>query len=61
MGRLFQGEFIEELLLEAKPKTFPQLGERAWKWTGKHGTLYTLDTGNGWHVVMNGKSATQFK
>jgi hypothetical protein len=55
VGRQFQEDFIDELLGYAKPEAFPELGERAWKWTGKHGILYTLDTGNGWHVVMKGQ------
>ena len=60
-GRQFQDDFICELLGNAKLNTFPKLGERAWKWAGKHGILYTLDTGNGWHVVMKGQTATHFK
>ena len=60
-GRQFQEDFICELLDNAKLNTFPKLGERAWKWIGKHGILYTLDAGNGWHVVMKGQTATQFK
>lgn len=54
VGRQFQEDFIGELLSDAKSETFPKLGERAWKWTGKHGILYTLDAGNGWHVVIKG-------
>lgn len=57
VGSQFQEDFIEELLGDAKPEAFPDLGERAWKWTGKKGTLYTLDSGNGWHVVLKGESA----
>jgi len=45
-------------LSDAKPMAFPKLGERAWKWTGKHGILYTLDTGNGWHILMKGQKVT---
>ena len=57
VGRQFQEDFIDELLNDVKPVAFPELGERAWKWTGKHGILYTLDAGNGWHVVMKGQKA----
>ncbi len=57
VGRQFQEDFIDELLTDAKPEPFPELGERAWRWAGKHGILYTLDTGNGWHVVMKGQKA----
>ena len=52
VGRQFQEDFIDELLSDAKPEAFPEFGERAWKWTGKYSILYTLDAGNGWHVVM---------
>jgi hypothetical protein len=55
VGRQFQEDFIDELLGCAKPEPFPKLGERAWKWTGKHGILYTLDAGNCWHLVMKGQ------
>jgi len=58
VGRQFQEDFIDELLSDAKPMAFPKLGERAWKWTGKHGVLYTLDTGNGWHILMKGQKVT---
>lgn len=54
VGRQFQEDFIDELWGDAKPEAFPELGERACKWTGKHGILFTLDTGNGWHVVIKG-------
>ena len=57
VGRQFQEDFIDELLSDAKPEAFPELGERAWKWTGKHGILYTLDAGNGWHIVMKCKNS----
>ena len=56
VGRQFQEDFIEELLDDAGAEHFPQLGERAWKWEGRHGTLYTLDVGNGWHMVMKGSN-----
>lgn len=52
VGRQFQEDFITELLDDARPRPLPALGERAWRWTGKHGTLNTLDAGNGWHTVM---------
>jgi hypothetical protein len=58
VGRQFQEDFIDELLNDAKPVAFPKLGERTWRWTGKHGILYTLDTGNGWHVVMKGQKSS---
>jgi hypothetical protein len=51
----FQEDFIGELLGDAKLKAFPKLGERAWRWDGKYGILYTLDAGNGWHVIMKGQ------
>jgi len=59
VGRQFQEDFIDELLSDAAPERFPKLGERAWKWTGKHGILYTFDSGNGWHVVMKGSIKTR--
>ncbi|MCD6248022.1 MAG: hypothetical protein J7J17_00995 [Hadesarchaea archaeon] len=52
VGRQFQEDFIDEFLGGAKLEHCPELGERAWEWQGKHGTLYTLDVGNGWHMVM---------
>jgi hypothetical protein len=55
IGRQFQEDFINELLGCVKPEPFSKLGERAWRWTGKHGILYTLDAGNGWHIVMKGQ------
>jgi hypothetical protein len=58
VGRQFQEDFIDELLNGAKPVAFPKLGERAWKWAGKQGILYTLDAGNGWHVVMKSQKAS---
>jgi hypothetical protein len=61
VGRQFQEDFIVALLNDAKTEVFPKFGERAWKWAGKHGVLYTLDTGNGWHVVMKGQKAVQLK
>jgi len=61
VGRQLQEDFICELLGDPEPNAFPELGERAWKWTGKHGTLHTLDAGNGWHVVIKGQKVTQFK
>ncbi|MDI6642650.1 MAG: hypothetical protein QMD95_01125 [Candidatus Hodarchaeaceae archaeon] len=60
VGRQFQEDFIDELLSDAKPEAFPKLGERTWKWTGKHGILYTLDAGNGWHDVMKGQRTSYF-
>lgn len=56
VGRQFQEDFIDELLGGAKPEPLPKLGERAWKWTGKHDILYTFDMGNGWHLVIKGKN-----
>jgi len=55
VGRQFQEDFIDELLSDAKATAFSKLGERAWKWVGKYGILYTLDTGNGWHLVVKGQ------
>ena len=55
VGRQFQEYFIDELLSDAKATAFSKLGERAWKWVGKYGILYTLDTGNGWHLVVKGQ------
>lgn len=55
VGRQFSEDFIDELLGKARPERAVELGERAWKWTGKYGILYTLDTGNGWHVLMKGQ------
>lgn len=52
VGQQLQEDFIEELLRKAKPIRVLKLDERAWKWKGKYGILYTLDTGNGWHLVM---------
>jgi hypothetical protein len=58
VGRQFQEDFIDKLLNDAKLVAFSKLGERAWKWTGKYGILYTLDTGNGWHIVIKGQKVT---
>lgn len=57
VGQELQENFIEELLEKVKPIRFPKFGERGWKWEGKYGILYTLDTGNGWHLVMKGLKA----
>jgi hypothetical protein len=55
VGCQFSEDFIEELLGDGKPKVSPQFGERAWKWTGKHGIIYTFDIGNSWHLVIKGQ------
>jgi hypothetical protein len=55
VGRQFQEDFIEELLGCVEPEPFSKLSERVWRWVGKHGILYTLDAGNGWHIVMKGQ------
>ena len=60
VGRQFQEDFIDELLGDAVAKLFLELDERAWKWIGKHGILYTLDTGNGWHLVIEGQQHLKF-
>jgi rubredoxin len=53
LGREFTQDFIEELLVCTRVERAPKLGERGWRWVGKHGTLYTLDAGNGWHVIVS--------
>jgi len=54
VGREFTEDFIDELLGNAQPERTSELGERAWRWVGKHGILDTLDMGNTRHVVMKG-------
>jgi len=59
VGRQFSEDFIDELLGGAQLKRAPKLGERAWRWVGKHGILYTIDVGNSWHVVVKGQKLIQ--
>ena len=49
-------EFIEELLGHATLERAEELGERGYKWVGKHGTLYVVDSGNGWWTVLGAKA-----
>jgi ribosomal protein L37AE/L43A len=55
VGRQYSEDFIDELLGKTQLEGAPKLGERAWRWAGKHGILYTFDIGNSWHLVIRGQ------
>lgn len=57
----FTEDFIHELLGNPDLKRHPKLGERGWKWTGRYGILYTLHTGNTWHLIVRAKIRTQIE
>ena len=54
VGQQFPEDFIDELLGNARLERNPELGERGWRWIGRHGVLLTLDIGNGWYVIVKG-------
>jgi len=58
VGRQFWGDFIDELLGDPETKDASEIGERGLKFIGKYGTLYALDIGNDWFLVLKGKKRT---
>jgi len=56
IGCEFSDDFISELLQDAKLSPCIKLGERGWKMSGRYGTLYLWDVGNGWYSVVRAKA-----
>lgn len=54
--RSLPGEFISELLKDATLERAEEFGECSYKWAGRYGVLYVIDSGNDWWTVLRAEA-----